>query len=389
MPKHICFLSLTHTYDDNRIFQKEARTLAEAGYRVTHIAPGTGKNFTQHGVHVHFYPRTEGATGRLRRFFNLLVTGHSLDADYYHCNEMESWLAGWILKLLKPGRRIVFDVHEHYPSRFDDPRFPGWLNKIGEPLILGIFRLLTPWTDHFIYAKRSVAGDFQRLPGVEDKGTFVFNYGPLWLKERNLTDVAPEIRQKFSQGLTAVHVGVFAKIRGWPQLLKAMSMMKNRHMNLIALGRVDEGKDAILAEAARLNIQERIQILDRIPYEEMFDYLLCADIGLMLYQPGVQNHIFAFPIKMYDYMLAGLPVIGPDFAVEVVPVIQENSCGILVDTSDPMQIVEALDLLCEDREEAIAMGLRGREAVLREYHWETQIPQLLAVYDQWSGRVTP
>jgi glycosyltransferase involved in cell wall biosynthesis len=116
----------------------------------------------------------------------------------------------------------------------------------------------------------------------------------------------------------------------------------------------------------------------------LFDYLLCADIGLMLYQPGIRNHVYAFPMKMYDYMLAGLPIVGPKFAVEVVPVVNELACGLLVDTSRPEEIAQALDELCGNPNLAREMGRRGLEGVIRRYNWEIEADKLTSVYSAFA-----
>ena len=99
-----------------------------------------------------------------------------------------------------------------------------------------------------------------------------------------------------------------------------------------------EAVDRTLAEAHRLGVGERLRLRDRVPYEEMFDYLLCADIGIMSCRPDIQNHIFAFPRKMYDYGLAGLPLIAPAFAVQVEPVVREQRCGLPLNMHTPSRL---------------------------------------------------
>ena len=44
----------------------------------------------------------------------------------------------------------------------------------------------------------------------------------------------------------------------------------------------------------------------------------------MLYEPGIQKHVSSFPIKVHDYLLAGLPVIGTQFAVEMESLVRDE-----------------------------------------------------------------
>ncbi len=376
--RRVCFLSFTHPSFDTRILHKEARSLAAAGFDVSHVAPAqpgeSGR--VENGVRVEVYRRWPG--GRLTRFFQLYGIALRQHADCYHCNEVESWLVGMALKLLHPRRRVVFDVHEHYPSRFYEPHFPRWIGRPGERVVRFLFRWLGPRTDHLVFAKRSVMPDFRPDPSRQ---TLIFNYAPLRFQGRRREDVPLEIRREFEGRPTAIHIGDLSRARGWPQLLQALSVMKHREMRALCLGGVAEGEAALMDEARRLGVADRIEVRARVPYEQVFHYLLCADVGLMLYQPGILNHTYAFPMKLYDYMMAALPVIGPDFSVEVVPVIREESCGWALDTSDPGALAEALDLVCERPDEAREAGASGRRAVLRRYNWEVEAEKLVRIYE--------
>ena len=377
----ICFLSFSHIFDDTRIFHKEALSLVKAGYEVIHIAPAMDNRFShfERGVHIELYPKTTGLWGRLTKSFELYKRAVRINADCYHCNEVESWIVGCLCKLFHSHKRIIFDVHEYYPGRFEESHFPKWSRWIGKPVLRLLFRALTPLTDFLIFAKRSVAQDFY---GTEHKQEFIFNYASLRMQSYRKENVDPFIRKEFESRITAIHIGNLSRSRGWPQLLQAMVIMRHQDLQVLCLGNVDEGEEALLIEAKRLGIAERIQIKQRMPYERMFDYLLCADIGLMLYQPDIQNHIFAFPIKMYDYMVAGLPFIGPDFAVEVEPVVREEKCGLLMNTAQPEEIAQALDWLCDNPSLAREMGQRGRQAVISKYNWENEEKKLLNIYEK-------
>ena len=123
-----------------------------------------------------------------------------------------------------------------------------------------------------------------------------------------------------------------------------------------------------------------------MPLKEMRRQLGEADTGLILFQPGIQNHIFAMPHKMFDYMRERLPVILPEFAVEVAPIVREEECGILLDPSEPQAIAAALDRLAADPELRKRLGENGRRAVFRRYNWEREFEKLLAVYRRLESR---
>jgi glycosyltransferase involved in cell wall biosynthesis len=376
----VAFLSLTHPFDDTRILHKEARALAEAGYDVVHIAPDDGRGAPErlHGVRIALHS-TGPHAGRLGRVIRLWRRAWVERAGVLHANEVESWLVALLVKAGRPRTRVVFDVHEHFPSRFAEPRFPRWLRWVGEPGIRLLFRLLTPVTDHLIFAKHSVAPDFRVGP---DRHTFVFNYAPRAAGAPMRAEIDPRIRAEFGPHPVAVHLGGWSRARGWPQLLVALSLMRHRDLRVVAFGEIEEGASVFWAEAERLGVRDRIDLRSRVTYDELFEYLAAADVGLMLYQPGILNHVYAFPMKLYDYMRAGLPSIGPRFAVEVAPVIEQERCGWLIDTGDPAELATVLDEVCENRAAARDAGRRGHDAVMRSYHWEAQAVRLVRVYER-------
>ena len=94
------------------------------------------------------------------------------------------------------------------------------------------------------------------------------------------------------------------------------------------------------------------------------------------------------PIKLFEYMLAGLPIVASNLP-RLSEIVIEVQCGILVDPSQPEAIAEALQWLLEHPTEAQAMGKRGRQAVLQTYNWNSQAQLLLDLYRRVVGGCVP
>jgi glycosyltransferase involved in cell wall biosynthesis len=383
MSLKICFLSLLHRYDDTRVFYKEARSLAAAGFEVTHLASGKVQSFIKDGVRIEIYHSYDkkGIRGRVGKFLPLYKRAVELDADCYHCNEFESWLVGLLIKLFHPKKKIIFDVHEYYPSRFEHPIFPRWLDKVAAPVTKFLYRKFAPKTDHVIVVNPAFADDF---PISKDKITTVYNYGLLEADLQDRHQVPSEVKHKFPDSPTAIHIGGFDQSRGWPQLIEALGMMKCKDFAVMCLGDLGPDKERILSKAEHLGIGDRVRVEPRVPFEEMFNYLLCASAGLILFQPGLKNHVMSFPQKLLDYMLASLPVVGPNFAVEIDKLVRLEECGLTIDTSNPVEIAEALDWLSENFDLAKEMGRNGRNAIFEKYNWECEAKKLVKVYEHFK-----
>lgn len=367
----VCFLSSMHDPYDKRVHHKEARALVKAGYTVLHIAPGDGKTFTLDGVTVITYTGKRSLWGRIAQMGKLYRMARAEKADVYHCNEVESWLVGVCIRLTHKCK-VLFDVHEIYSHNLAQSRFPKPLQPIVVFVLKAFYRLLLPFTDHLVLAKNSAKLDFK---GVKKPMTLARNYA-----EITGVDVTPPTL-KTPEKITVLHLGAINRKRGWPQLLDAMTKTENKNIHLRILGKFgDNSKDAFWHRAQELGLQDRITTDDWIPYEQVMEEVATADIGIIVFQPVMMNFIHALPHKLFDYMLGGLPVIVPSYAVEVADIVNESHCGLLINAEHPEEIAKALDTLATDAEKRRDMGAKGQNAVLEKYNWEAEAENLITLY---------
>jgi len=369
----ICLISSEHPPFDKRVFDKEAMAMVQAGYRVVHLCPSQRQErFERDGVILQTFPKRHGLWQRLGNLALLYRMARAERADIHYCNEVDSWLVGVVLRLVT-GKPCVFDVHEHYPSTYAESRFPAWARPLAAAAVRLAFACFTPFTAALVLAKKSVATDF---PGTQKKQALVRNFTPLFAIQFATMARTPKI---VGAPLTIVHLGLFSRLRGWPQTLEALAQAKHQNLHLHVIGEINDGSAAQFeAEVVRLGVSDRVRYTPWLPFAEAFRILCESDIGLIAFQPGVQNHIYAMPHKMFDYMTAGCAVLCPAFAAEVAPVIEESRCGLLIQPGDPASIAAAFDALAADPAQIVAMGARGQQAVKERYNWEAEAATLLA-----------
>ena len=367
-----------HPADDKRVHDKEARSLRAAGFEVVHLcpdpdAPRPFRVSDVDGIRIMEYPSKAGIVARISQLRRLYRLAAELDADTYHCNEVDSWFVGVALKIFR-RKKCVFDVHEHYPSTFAESRFPPWLRPLVSGLVRLFFVALLPFTDRIVLAKRSVGNDF---PCSAGRKVLVRNYTPI----ANLTVMEDRAPRQPNSPLTIVHLGLFGKARGWPEVLKALTLV-NERINLKVIGVINDGTaDEFHSTVVDFGLRERVQLLDWMPFHLAFNHLLTADVGLIAFQPHVQNHVYAMPHKLFDYMAAGMSVLIPSHAVEVAPIVENAQCGLLIDPSDPRDLALKIDELFKDPTEAFNMGVRGRHAVTDRFNWESEAIKLIKMYE--------
>ena len=97
--------------------------------------------------------------------------------------------------------------------------------------------------------------------------------------------------------------------------------------------------------------------------------------GLVVLHPD-RCFIDAYPIKMFEYMAAGLPVVASDFPVYR-EILDDGACGLLIAPVDPSALARAIEWIFAHPDEAQAMGEHGRRRVERLYTWQAEREKLV------------
>ncbi len=137
--------------------------------------------------------------------------------------------------------------------------------------------------------------------------------------------------------------------------------------------------ESLRNETTKLAGWEQVNEFGHVSREEVQQILARGMAGLVTLHPII-NYKDALPVKMFEYMAAGIPVIASDFPLWR-EIVEGNECGICVDPLDEKQIAEAIQYLVDHPEEAKRMGDNGRRAIEQKYSWEMEAKKLIAMYE--------
>lgn len=364
--KLACHITTVHPVRDTRIFYKECKSLARAGYDVKLIAIN-GESFIEDGVEVIRVPCD--FSGRIMRFFKASPAAYrkalEMNADIYHFHDPEFLL--WAARLIKNGKKVVYDVHEDLPRQMLSKywifkpirRFLSWIAERFENYYARKMTAIITVTDH-------IAGRFSEFhPKVRQ----VRNYPVLHPKELSPNPVV---------GRNEVfYMGSITPERGITGLVNAMELVKsNVRLNLAGVF----GNAQYRNELTSLKGWNRVHELG-FANRKMVDELMKRSFaGLVTLHP-IPNYLDALPVKMFEYMAAGLPVIASDFPLWC-EIVEGSHCGICVDPLNPEEIAAAIDLLNNHKQMAQEMGENGRKAVIEKYNWSTEEIALVETYNR-------
>lgn len=373
----ICLLGVYHDAFDKRMYHKVGRSLMKTGHLVISICPeGEFTGDFRDDIRFRYIPKAPGLFRRFCAIGHLIRAAHKERADVYVAPEAESWVAALLLKLFWGGR-VVFDMHEHVPSKFSH-YFPPPLRPYVVSLTRWTMRRMAGYTDHIILTRDSFEPEWS---GLKTPRTVVINANHL---QPACTDIPEHVRALVGAGPVVLHQGLFGDVRGSWQLLDAMKIVVKKvpDVRCVILGEYAYGNAQEYREAVtRAGLGDVFVFLDPVPYEAVPAYIAASDVGLILFQPGRVNHTLSMPHKLFDYMREGKPVVAPDFAVEVAHIVDRSEAGVLVEITRPKAIARAIRRLLQDQALAQRLGANGRAAIETQYNWEREEQKLLAAFE--------
>ncbi|MBX3168062.1 MAG: glycosyltransferase [Candidatus Eremiobacteraeota bacterium] len=269
---------------------------------------------------------------------------------------------------LSCGSALVYDNHEiwneqHFLSDREEIVFWNqWEAR------------LAPSVDAWVTVNRSLAEVLRRRYGVE---ALAVHNCPQRRKLR------PKLRgcmkESFQGRPVAIFSGGFHLGRGLEEMVAAALLQKEVAIVLQGFGPLE-------APLRRLAEEQRapVHFLPKAPYRELTDLCSQADIGVMPVLPDCLNSYYCSPNKMFDYMMAGLPVVAADLP-EMAALGHQCGNTVLYDAHSPNDLAEKLVDLAQSPHLS-EMARSSREWAETTYNWEKECARLVDLLRQLEER---
>ncbi|KTD21643.1 glycosyltransferase family 4 protein [Legionella londiniensis] len=368
MNKKIVHLTTVHGAYDPRIYYRECMGLAKRGYQVTLLAPGD-KNLTRDAIHIISLGHPKNRLDRflryqLKAFMKVLRQKNAI----IHFHDPELIFSGLMFKLL--GKKVVYDVHEDVP---EDILLKGHIPKFLRIILANAAKLSEKIAgqcfDSIIAVTPAIAKKFP-----DNKVKLVRNYPEVNASDFSFEDYAGRKHE-------LIYVGSMNEQRGLKEMIQAVDQLnKTKKVSLTLAGNMSQ---KLNEQYIRPN--PAVHYLSWLPFPQISQVLNQHKIGLVILHP-TKTFLTSYPLKLFEYMAAGLPVIASNFP-DWEAIIKKYDCGITVDPLNPKMIAESIHDLLDNPHKAYRMGQNGRKAILAEFNWENESKVLLEAYDVIFSRL--
>ena len=176
-----------------------------------------------------------------------------------------------------------------------------------------------------------------------------------------------------------VYTGTFEAYQGLDELLRAVPLVGAGYGDavFVLVGGNEDESDSLRRQAEVLNVSERVRVLGRQDRERMELYLGMADV---LISPRAYGG--NIPLKIFDYLAAGRPIVATDIACHRGVLDEERA--VLVRPS-ARGLADGISEILGDPVRAARLGRTARSYAEQNLGWSAFVESIRGIYQSVLG----
>lgn len=283
--------------------------------------------------------------------------------DVVHAVNFDTYLFSFFAAKIK-NKPIIYDIYDFYGDVM-----PGKLRNV----VVSMDKYLLPFSDVLILADDSRV---EQIGGDVHKKIFTINNSP--------TEYYFD-KKYYKSSMNAFKVFIGGKIaeqRCLDMIISAASKMKD--VELIVRGHCQEAdyKNQMIQMSQKF---DNVDVyLDGVPYEEIVEGTLSADLTIALYDPNIPNNKYASPNKLFEAMASKIPIIVNE-DTSMADIVRKEKCGIIIPYGNEEALIWAISRLKDDPNLKQKLGNNGRKAYENRYNWTIMENRLNSIYHHVLG----
>ena len=268
---------------------------------------------------------------QIRLFFYLLF--HK--ANLLFANDLDTLLPNYISSKLKRVP-VIYDSHEYFtgvPELIETPvKRKIW--KVLEKLLIPKLKFMFTVNDSIakLY-KDEFCIDVKVMRNLPMKKILPAK------ATRESLGLPPDVNIILLQG-AGININ-----RGAEEAIQAMAHLNNCLLLIIGGG---DAMESLKKLSEELKLATKVKFISKIPFEELMQYTVHADIGLSIDKDTNINYKYSLPNKLFDYIQAEVPVLASPL-VEVKKIIDDYRVGVCIESHTPEEIASKINYMLADK----------------------------------------
>lgn len=384
-PINVCMHVRGVARTDNRVL-REATALSEEGYAVSivDVEDDPHRPVTEDisGIHVrhiikphwlvpvHFKPWRLVRT--VQKFLSSVFVLMQMPSDIYHAHDVNTLPVCYVAARCR-RKPLIFDAHELPLHGLEERK--NWFRAILIWLLaymisrcVGVITVSAP-IEQLIY------NSYRAKKVALVRNVPAYQVIPRGDRLRQALGLRSSVR-------IALYQGNLQADRELDRLIRAAKFLEPGIVIVLmgkAIGAIQRELEALIAEE---EVADRVKIVPPAPYAELLQWTTSADIGLLIYPPESSLNIkLCLPNKLFEYLMAGLPVLASQLDA-VADLVKTYNVGQVVSSLEPTNVAGAINEMLNAHYELVRMHDNALDAARQEFCWEKEKQQLTSLYKE-------
>lgn len=297
----------------------------------------------------------------IRLFFRLLT----LKSDILLANDLDTLLANFLVSKITK-RKLVYDSHELFtevPELSSRPK----VKKVWLTLENCIF----PKLKNVFTVNHKIADFYQKKYKIPVK--VVRNIAPQLINKLPNQNLAKKFKGD-KKMLILQGTGINTD-RGAEEAVLMMQYLENVIFYIIGSGDVIPELRTLITKH---QLEKKVFIINKIPYQELLEYTKIADLGLTLDKGTNLNYEYSLPNKVFDYVQCLTPILASNREI-VAKLVTQNNIGIVVKTHEPKELAAIVDSILFD-EKLNKLWRKNLKKTADIYTWKNETKELKLIF---------
>ncbi|WP_207644734.1 glycosyltransferase [Caloranaerobacter ferrireducens] len=295
-------------------------------------------------------------------FLRMIKEGLRKDYDIYHSNDLNTLPQGYICKLIKKSK-LIYDSHEVQTSR------TGYVGK----QYYYLEKFLIKKIDKMIMTTDTRAEYTAKLYGIE-KPEVVHNYPFYRVPQKHSVDLY-KLLDITKEEPILLYQGGIQQGRGLEKIVEAIPKIKKGVIVFIGDGKI---KNEIIKLCEEIGVMDRVRFVPKVPVNELLNYTQNAYLGFQVLQNICYNHYSTLSNKLFEYIMAEVPVVASSFP-EIKKVVEGERVGVTIDPHESENIAKAVNFMIDNPDKYAEYKANCKKA-REKYNWEREKENFIRIY---------